>query len=131
MGTEKLEQVISDVVIVGAGGSGLSAAVAAAGQGAKVLVIEKRGIRLGVQCLCWRDWSPPKARHKKEPASTSLRMICFSNKCNTLIGRSIPVSCEPGSIVPAKQSAGWKKKGFSSSCFRCLPMNLLPRGIGA
>jgi fumarate reductase flavoprotein subunit len=38
----KMDSMKSDMVIIGAGGSGLSAAVAAAGQGAKVLVIEKR-----------------------------------------------------------------------------------------
>ena len=39
--TEKLE---ADIVVIGAGGAGLAAAVTAAGKGAKVIVLEKRPI---------------------------------------------------------------------------------------
>jgi fumarate reductase flavoprotein subunit len=45
--SNKLEPITSDIVIIGAGGSGLSAAVAAASSGASVQVIEKRKIAGG------------------------------------------------------------------------------------
>lgn len=45
--TEKLE---SDVVVVGAGASGVSAAVTAADKGAKVIIIEKTGV-IGEQVI--------------------------------------------------------------------------------
>jgi uncharacterized protein with FMN-binding domain len=48
--TEKLQ---SDIVVVGAGASGVSAAVSAADQGAKVIIIEKTGIIGGASNLSW------------------------------------------------------------------------------
>ncbi|MEK5415495.1 FAD-dependent oxidoreductase [Paenibacillus sp. FSL L8-0708] len=48
--TEKLE---SDVVVVGAGASGVSAAVTAADKGAKVIIIEKTGVIGGASNLSW------------------------------------------------------------------------------
>lgn len=48
--TEKLE---ADVIVIGAGASGVSAAVAAADEGAKVILIEKTGIIGGASNLSW------------------------------------------------------------------------------
>ncbi|WHY21197.1 FAD-binding protein [Paenibacillus sp. G2S3] len=48
--TEKLE---TDVVVVGAGASGVSAAVTAADKGAKVIIIEKTGVIGGASNLSW------------------------------------------------------------------------------
>lgn len=42
MGNDKTERITSDLIIIGAGGSGLAAAVAAASRGVKVGVIDKR-----------------------------------------------------------------------------------------
>lgn len=48
--TEKLE---TDVIVVGAGASGVSAAVTAADKGAKVIIIEKTGVIGGASNLSW------------------------------------------------------------------------------
>src|SRR5690606_32598432 len=48
--TEKLE---ADVIVVGAGASGVSAAVSAADEGAKVILIEKTGTIGGASNLSW------------------------------------------------------------------------------
>ena len=46
-GTTKLQDLSCDVVVVGAGGAGLSAAIAARNEGANVIVLEKMGIAGG------------------------------------------------------------------------------------
>jgi fumarate reductase flavoprotein subunit len=52
-GTGKTEKLQADVVVVGAGASGVSAAVAAADKGAKVIIIEKTSIIGGASNLSW------------------------------------------------------------------------------
>jgi fumarate reductase flavoprotein subunit len=50
---EKVERLSADVVVVGAGASGVSAAVAAADEGAKVILLEKTDIIGGASNLSW------------------------------------------------------------------------------
>src|SRR5699024_6905510 len=52
-GAGKVEELEADVVVVGAGASGVSAAVAAADKGAKVIIIEKTGVIGGASNLSW------------------------------------------------------------------------------
>ncbi|MNO15206.1 Urocanate reductase precursor [compost metagenome] len=52
-GEGKVEKLEADVVVVGAGASGVSAAVSAADQGAKVIIIEKTGVIGGASNLSW------------------------------------------------------------------------------
>ncbi|MEF2967521.1 FAD-binding protein [Paenibacillus sp. M1] len=52
-GEGKTERLTADVVVVGAGASGVSAAVTAADQGAKVIIIEKTGVIGGASNLSW------------------------------------------------------------------------------
>lgn len=52
-GSAKTEKLTTDVVVVGAGASGISAAVAAADQGAKVIIIEKTAMLGGASNLSW------------------------------------------------------------------------------
>lgn len=47
------ERLAADVVVVGAGGAGLPAALAAAEEGARVVVLEKRGVHGGNFGLAW------------------------------------------------------------------------------
>lgn len=49
----KVEALEADVVVVGAGASGVAAAVSAADKGAKVIIIEKTGIIGGASNLSW------------------------------------------------------------------------------
>ena len=49
----KVEQLSADVVVVGAGASGVSAAVSAADKGAKVILIEKTAVIGGASNLSW------------------------------------------------------------------------------
>lgn len=49
----KIEKLQTDVVVVGAGASGVSAAVSAADKGANVIIIEKTGIIGGASNLSW------------------------------------------------------------------------------
>ncbi|MDU2239998.1 MAG: FAD-binding protein [Paenibacillus sp.] len=52
-GAGKTEKLQADVVVVGAGASGVSAAVTAADKGAKVVIIEKTGVIGGASNLSW------------------------------------------------------------------------------
>ncbi|MEK4061432.1 MULTISPECIES: FAD-binding protein [unclassified Paenibacillus] len=52
-GEGKTEQLAADVVVVGAGASGVSAAVSAADKGAKVIIIEKTATIGGASNLSW------------------------------------------------------------------------------
>ncbi|MGG6309939.1 FAD-dependent oxidoreductase [Paenibacillus macerans] len=52
-GEGKTEKLQADVVVVGAGASGVSAAVTAADKGAKVIIIEKTGVIGGASNLSW------------------------------------------------------------------------------
>ncbi|WP_018753230.1 FAD-binding protein [Paenibacillus sanguinis] len=52
-GEGKTEQLQADVVVVGAGASGVSAAVTAADKGAKVIIIEKTAVIGGASNLSW------------------------------------------------------------------------------
>lgn len=52
-GEGKTEKLTADVVVVGAGASGVSAAVTAADKGAKVIIIEKTGVIGGASNLSW------------------------------------------------------------------------------
>lgn len=52
-GTGKTEELSADIVVVGAGASGVSAAVSAADQGAKVVIIEKTAVIGGASNLSW------------------------------------------------------------------------------
>lgn len=52
-GAGKTEKLQADVVIVGAGASGVSAAVTAADKGAKVIIVEKTGVIGGASNLSW------------------------------------------------------------------------------
>ncbi|MFC7678835.1 FAD-dependent oxidoreductase [Paenibacillus sp. GCM10028914] len=52
-GEGKTEQLSADVVVVGAGASGVSAAVSAADQGAKVILVEKTATIGGASNLSW------------------------------------------------------------------------------
>lgn len=52
-GAGKVEQLTADVAVVGAGASGVSAAVSAADQGAKVIIIEKTATIGGASNLSW------------------------------------------------------------------------------
>ncbi|GIP48153.1 flavocytochrome c [Paenibacillus sp. J53TS2] len=52
-GVGKTEKLQADVVVVGAGASGVSAAVTAADKGAKVVIIEKTGVIGGASNLSW------------------------------------------------------------------------------
>lgn len=52
-GEGKVEQLAADVVVVGAGASGVSAAVSAADKGAKVMIIEKTAVIGGASNLSW------------------------------------------------------------------------------
>lgn len=52
-GEGKTEKLVADVVIVGAGASGVSAAVTAADKGAKVIILEKTGVIGGASNLSW------------------------------------------------------------------------------
>lgn len=52
-GEGKVETLEADVVVVGAGASGVSAAVAAADKGANVIIIEKTGVIGGASNLSW------------------------------------------------------------------------------
>ncbi len=52
-GEGKTEQLEADVIVVGAGASGVSAAIAAADEGAKVIIIEKTGVIGGASNLSW------------------------------------------------------------------------------
>ncbi len=49
----KVEKLTADVAVVGAGASGVSAAVTAADKGAKVIIIEKTGVIGGASNLSW------------------------------------------------------------------------------
>ncbi|WP_341534039.1 FAD-binding protein [Sporosalibacterium faouarense] len=49
----KVVRLQADVVVVGAGASGVSAAIAAADEGAKVIIIEKTGVIGGASNLSW------------------------------------------------------------------------------
>lgn len=52
-GAGKTEELSADIVVVGAGASGVSAAVSAADQGAKVVIIEKTAVIGGASNLSW------------------------------------------------------------------------------
>lgn len=52
-GEGKTEQLTTDIVVIGAGASGVSAAVSAADQGAKVIIIEKTANIGGASNLSW------------------------------------------------------------------------------
>ena len=52
-GEGKTEKLQADVVVVGAGASGVSAAVTAADKGAKVIIVEKTGVIGGASNLSW------------------------------------------------------------------------------
>ncbi|RCX12800.1 fumarate reductase flavoprotein subunit [Fontibacillus phaseoli] len=52
-GEGKTEKLTTDVVVIGAGASGVSAAVTAADKGAKVIIIEKTGVIGGASNLSW------------------------------------------------------------------------------
>lgn len=52
-GEGKVEELSADIVVVGAGASGVSAAVAAADKGANVILIEKTGVIGGASNLSW------------------------------------------------------------------------------
>lgn len=49
----KVEKLVTDVVVIGAGASGVSAAIAAADEGANVIIIEKTGKIGGASNLSW------------------------------------------------------------------------------
>lgn len=52
-GEGKIEKIKADVVVIGAGASGVSAAVSAADEGARVVLIEKTGVIGGASNLSW------------------------------------------------------------------------------
>lgn len=52
-GEGKKEELTADVVVIGAGASGISAAVSAADKGAKVIIIEKTAVIGGASNLSW------------------------------------------------------------------------------
>lgn len=52
-GEGKVENLEADIVVIGAGASGVSAAISAADKGAKVIIIEKTGVIGGASNLSW------------------------------------------------------------------------------
>ena len=68
--SEKLEDMTSDVVVVGGGGAGLAAAIAAGADGATVTVIEKNGEVGGDTLVCGAIYNTPDEKLQKEVTMT-------------------------------------------------------------
>ena len=67
---EKIEDMTSDVVVVGGGGAGLAAAIAAGADGATVTVIEKNGEVGGDTLVCGAIYNTPDEKLQKEVTMT-------------------------------------------------------------